>query len=232
MNIKGLIKTSLVDYPGYLATTVFFGGCNMLCPFCHNGDLVLRPNEGEQIEIEEFFRFIDKRKSVLDGVCISGGEPTLQKDLLEFMGRIKDCGLRVKLDTNGLQPEVIRSAISLGVVDYIAMDIKNSPKKYPVTSGISKELFKKVEESASLIMGSKIDYEFRTTVIKEFHDFEDFIQIGQWLKGSRRYSLQCYQSSENQISEESFSPHSVTFLENVQKSLLKSFGEVSLRGFD
>lgn len=231
MNIKGLIKTSLVDYPGHLAATVFTGGCNMLCPFCHNGDLVLSPNEGEQISVDDFFHFIDQRKGVLDGICISGGEPTLQKDLLEFLARIKAYGLKVKLDTNGLLPKVIESALKLDVVDYIAMDIKNSPKKYPLTAGISKELFRNIEETADLIIGSKIDYEFRTTVVKELHDFEDFIQIGEWLTGSKKYCLQCYQPSGNQISKKSYSSHPVNFLKNVRENLLLFLKEVEIRGY-
>lgn len=198
MLIAGLNKTTLLDYPGRVAATIFTGGCNFRCPFCHNAGLVLTPSSAEIYSEEDVFSFLQKRKNVLGGVCITGGEPTLQEDLAEFISRIKNLGYAVKLDTNGYKPEVLRTLIGEGLLDYVAMDIKNCEEKYGLTAGVGIKL-ELVRESVEILKNSGIDYEFRTTVVKEFHSREDIRRIGDWIKGCRSYYLQQFVESENII---------------------------------
>lgn len=195
MEIHGFNKTTLLDYPEHVACTVFTGHCNMRCPFCHNGDLVLMPGSQPTVEEEEFFAFLNKRKNILEGVAITGGEPTLQKDLGDFIHRIKDMGLLVKLDSNGLKPEVLRTLIEEKAVDYIAMDIKSSRENYARTVGIENLDLGPVEESVALLLEGRVPYEFRTTVIKQFHDEADFLRIADWIGGCEKYFLQSYVDS-------------------------------------
>ena len=174
MRVLGLNKTTLLDYPGCVAATIFTGGCNFRCPFCHNRGLVVNPPTGQAVSEEEIFTFLQKRKNVLKGVCITGGEPTLQADLPEFIVKVRKMGYRVKLDTNGYKPEVLKGLMEKGLLDYVAMDIKNCPDKYEMMIGIGESFdFHKVEESVDLLLGGKVEYEFRTTVVKrcalEFH---------------------------------------------------------------
>ena len=195
MEIHGFNKTTLLDYPEHVACTVFTGHCNMRCPFCHNGDLVLMPGSQPTVDVEEFFAFLNKRKNILEGVAITGGEPTLQKDLGDFIRRIKDLGLLVKLDSNGLKPEILRTLIDEKAVDYIAMDIKSSRENYARTVGIENLDIRPIEESVSLLMEGRVPYEFRTTVIKQFHDEADFLRIADWIGGCEKYFLQSYVDS-------------------------------------
>ena len=200
MLIKGLQKLTLLDYPGMVACTVFLGGCNFRCPFCHNGSLVLPERMGETIDLDSFFAFLDARRGRLQGVCVSGGEPTLQADLPEFLAEIKARGFSVKLDTNGTNPEMLFSLINDGLVDYVAMDIKNSPEKYLQTAGLNAEfLLRGVKESASLLMQGRVDFEFRTTLMKELHSVEDMRAIGQWLAGGEKFFLQTYREEGDLI---------------------------------
>ena len=173
MKISGFQKTTLLDYPGKVACTVFLNGCNFRCPFCHNADLVIPESETGIFTENEIFEYLKKRKGILDGVCITGGEPLLNKEISEFMKRIKEMGLLVKLDTNGSFPERLEEIIRAGVVDYVAMDIKNSFEKYSETSGLSNKDLTNIKRSIDLIMEGKTDYEFRTTVVREFHTVED-----------------------------------------------------------
>lgn len=228
MNIKGYIKTSLVDYPGLIATTAFTSGCNMRCPFCHNKELVIDPSN-EFIPIEEFLAFIKKRQPVLEGICITGGEPTLQKDLPELLSQLKAYNLKIKLDTNGLNPNVLETLLYRNLLDYVAMDIKNSLSKYAITAGISADLLPNILKSVEILQSSKIDYEFRTTVIKEFHDINDFKEVGMWLKGSKKYYLQQYKYSENQISSKIYTAYHQDELEDFKQVLLPYFDLVALR---
>lgn len=198
MLIAGLNKTTLLDYPGRVAATIFTGGCNFRCPFCHNAGLVLTPSSAETFSEEDVFSFLRKRRNVLGGVCITGGEPTLQEDLPEFISQIRQLGYAVKLDTNGYRPEVLGKLIEDGLLDYVAMDIKNCEEKYELTAGVGIKL-DPVKESVDILKNSGIDYEFRTTVVKEFHDREDICRIGEWIKGCRRYYLQQFVESENII---------------------------------
>lgn len=199
MEIHGFNKTTLLDYPGYVAATVFTGGCNFRCPFCHNGGLVLDPKSQKMIPEEEVFAYLKKRQGILDGVCITGGEATLQPDLQDFIKRIKELGYLVKLDTNGYRPEVLWALLREGLVDYVAMDIKASRKNYARAAGVSNLDLARIEESVGILKSCEIPYEFRTTVVKGIHTVEEFEAIGKWLEGCRAYYLQAFQENENII---------------------------------
>lgn len=201
MLIYGLQKLSLLDYPEKMAATVFTGGCNFCCPFCHNAGLVTKLDESAAISQEEFFSFLEKRKGLLDGVCVSGGEPLLQNGIEEFIKKIKNMGFLVKLDTNGSFPQKLGSLLNKRLVDYVAIDIKNSPLKYAKTAGKKSLDLEKIKESVKLLKSSSIDYEFRTTVVKELHDECDIEEIGKWISGAQRYFLQSFVDSGNLISE-------------------------------
>ena len=202
MKITGLQKMTLLDYPGRIACTVFLQGCNFRCPFCHNSDLL--PPEGDSlISQEELLAFLKKRKGMLDGVCITGGEPTVQRDLPELLRSIKALGYPVKLDTNGTNPAMLKALVSEGLVDYVAMDIKNSPKKYPLTAGVPGLSLSKVEESMAFLLEGTLDYEFRTTVVRELHEERDFREMADWVlslssgRGAKRLFLQRYVDRES-----------------------------------
>lgn len=199
MQIHGLNKTTLLDYPEHVAATVFTGGCNFCCPFCHNGDLVLHPGEFPVISEEEVLTFLKKRKNILSGVCVTGGEPTLQPDLADFIRKIKELGLLVKLDTNGYRPGVLQSLLREKLLDYVAMDLKNSREKYALTVGKPDLEIEKLEESVDMLLHSGVAYEFRTTVVKGLHEDEDFVKMGQWIEGAEAYYLQSYRDNENVI---------------------------------
>ena len=189
MKIHGLQKMTLLDYPGKVACTVFFGGCDMRCPFCHNAEL-LDGSAPSVMNEDELLGFLKKRQGLLDGVAITGGEPLLQKDLPDLAARIRELGYPVKLDTNGTHPDRLRRMIRDGLVQYVAMDIKNSPERYAETAGLDLFDIEPVRESASLLMEGLVDYEFRTTAVAELHDDSSFEQIGRWICGAERYFLQ------------------------------------------
>ena len=193
MRIGGLQKLTLLDFPGHVACTVFLQGCNFRCPFCHNTPLLLGTDE---IPLESVLDFLKKRQGLLDGVAITGGEPLLSKDLESLLHKIKELGYQVKLDTNGSYPQKLRRLMENKLVDYVAMDIKNSPRKYEQTAGAG-GILPSIEESVSLLKSASIPYEFRTTVVAELHDSEDFHAIGKWLQGDSRYFLQSYVDSGN-----------------------------------
>ena len=199
MHIHGLQKLSMVDFPGKIAATVFTGGCNLRCPFCHNALLVTRLNESPRIDTEEVLGFLRSRRGLLDGVVLTGGEPLLQPGAADFLARVKDMGFAVKLDTNGCYPDALARILASGAVDYVAMDIKNSPDKYAATVGLPAFDPAPVEESIRLIMAGNTDYEFRTTVVKELHTADDIDTIGQWIRGAKRYFLQNFEDSGNLI---------------------------------
>ena len=199
MNIQGLQKLTLLDYPGKVACTIFFAGCNFRCPFCHNASLVTHIDPEENIPREEVLAFLRKRAGILDGVCITGGEPLLAPDLEAFIREIKALGYEVKLDTNGSNAEKLKHLVKAGIIDYVAMDIKNSPEKYGLTIGIEGYEMSNVMQSAAFLMEGHVPYEFRTTVVREFHKREDFEAIGQWLEGADRYYLQSFVDSGDLI---------------------------------
>ncbi|MGN1147357.1 MAG: anaerobic ribonucleoside-triphosphate reductase activating protein [Lachnospiraceae bacterium] len=231
MQIHGLNKTTLLDYPEHVAATIFTGGCNFCCPFCHNGELVLRPQEFPLISEEEILAFLKKRKGILTGVCITGGEPTLQPDLPDFIGKIKDLGYLVKLDTNGYRPEVLKDLLAKGLLDYVAMDIKNAKEHYAGTAGKENLEIARIEESVSLLMEGRIPYEFRTTVVKELHAKEDFQKIGQWLAGAKAYFLQAYRENEN-VMVKGFTSYEKEELEEFAAILRQTISRVELRGME
>ena len=189
MKIHGLQKMTLLDYPGRVACTVFFGGCDMRCPFCHNAEL-LDGTAPPVMTDEELLKFLEKRKGLLDGVAITGGEPLLQKDLPEFAKKIRELGYPVKLDTNGTHPDRLARMIREGLVQYVAMDIKNSPERYAETAGLENFDLAPVRESVAILLEGKTDYEFRTTVVAELHDDDSFRKIGPWIRGAKHYYLQ------------------------------------------
>lgn len=230
MIIHGFNKTTLLDFPGHIATTVFFGGCNFRCPFCHNASLVLNPKSQPTIFEEEFFSFLNKRKNILEGVCITGGEPTLIPDLETFIRKIKDYGLLVKLDTNGYRPDVLKDLVGKGIIDYVAMDIKSSPDNYNESCGAIIDI-DKIKESVDFLKENHIPYEFRTTIVKELHSENDIIKIGQWLDGSEQYFLQCYKDSGD-IIVDNLSAHDSSTLKKFQTILEKTIKTVSIRGLD
>lgn len=178
--ISGLQKMTLLDYPGKVACTVFLQGCNFRCPFCHNADLLGKEGP-ETIPTEDLLAFLKKRVGLLDAVCITGGEPTLQPGLEALLVQIKALGYRIKLDTNGSRPQVMKDLVEKGLVDYVAMDIKNSPARYGQTAGVPAMTLDAIEESIRYLLAGNVDYEFRTTVAQELHTPQDFTHIGQWL---------------------------------------------------
>lgn len=195
MHIHGLNKTTLLDYPEHVACTVFCGHCNFRCPFCHNADLVLNPSAQPCISEDEFWQFLSKRKGMLEGVCITGGEPTLQSDLIDFIRQIKKQGLLVKLDTNGYRPEVLTKLMEENLIDYVAMDIKSSKEGYALASGIRGISLDAIETSVDILLKGNVPYEFRTTVVKELHSKDVFLSVSQWIRGCRAYYLQPYTDS-------------------------------------
>jgi len=231
MRICGLQKLAMVDFPGKLAATVFTGGCNLRCPFCHNALLVTRLEETPSIPEGEVLKFLKSRKGLLEGVVLSGGEPLLQKGAADFLQAVRDLGYAVKLDTNGCYPEALAQILSRGLVDYVAMDIKNSREKYGITVGIPDLDLSPIDESIRLLQNSGVDYEFRTTVVKEFHQIDDFYAIGQWLNGAPRYFLQNFVDSGNLIGT-SLHPVSREALSQFHKECQPFFGFVGLRGVD
>lgn len=200
MIIKGFAKLTLLDYPGKVACTVFTGGCNFRCPFCHNASLAVRAGEVDSIPEEEVFDLLRKRRGVLDGVCVTGGEPLMHGDALEdFIRRVKELGYSVKLDTNGSYPERLKELIEKGLVDKVAMDIKNSPERYGETAGLESFDMSPILASIDILKNSGIDYEFRTTVVNELHSSEDLEKIGRMIEGAKAYYLQAFVDSGDLI---------------------------------
>ncbi|WP_054935647.1 anaerobic ribonucleoside-triphosphate reductase activating protein [Moorella stamsii (nom. illeg.)] len=192
MTIRGIQLTSLVDFPGEVCTTVFYGGCNFRCPWCHNADLVLRPFTLPEISPEEVLNLLSRRRSWVQAVCITGGEPSLAPGLEEFIRSLKSCGFKVKLDTNGTHPGILARLLTDGLLDYVAMDVKAPPEKYNLLAGTKVDL-ESVRESIAFIKNSRIAYEFRTTVVPGLLLEQDLLAIGRLLRGARRYVLQQYQ---------------------------------------
>ena len=210
MRIGGLQKLTLLDYPGKVACTVFLSGCNLRCPYCHNPGLVLPEQiEGSEIPEAEVLSFLERRKGKLDGVCITGGEPTLQPELPEFLEKLRRLGYAVKLDTNGTNPAMLKALLQERVLDYVAMDIKNSPSRYAETCG-GIDCLSRVRESAALLMDGTVDYEFRTTVCAPLPTPRDMEELGRWLKGARRYFLQPFADSGGAVNGGAFAPFILT----------------------
>lgn len=201
MIFHGFQKLTLLDFPGHMACTVFTGGCNFRCPFCHNALLVTELSDAERYESDDILSFLDTRRGILDGVAITGGEPLLTDDIFDFMREVRARGFRIKLDTNGSFPDRLKRAVSEGLVDYVAMDVKNRPEKYAATVGVPGLDLAPIRESVSFLLSGAVDCEFRTTVVEEFHTVEDIQAIGAWLSGARRYYLQHFEDSGNLITD-------------------------------
>lgn len=230
MKICGLQKTTLLDFPGHVAATIFTGGCNFRCPFCHNSDLLGNDAEVAYTE-DEIFKFLKKRSGILEGVAITGGEPTLQSDLRSFILRIRELGYKIKLDTNGSRSEVLRTLCEDGLIDYVAMDIKTCKERYPVVAGIPSLQIDEIEKSVEFLKHGTVPYEFRTTVVKELHNTEDFLQIGKWLSGYSNYYLQNFVDSDN-VMFSGFSSCSKEELLTFQDIVKPYVPHVELRGVD
>ena len=227
MIIGGFQKMTVQDFPGKIACIIFTHGCNFKCPFCHNARLVTEA--ADCISEDEILSYLNKRKGVLDGVVVSGGEPMLQSDLFDFLKKVKDLGLLIKLDTNGCYPNKLKEAIDLGLVDYVAMDIKNCREKYPLTAGTDKLCLEDVEKSVKILMEGWVDYEFRTTVTQELHTPEDFKKIGEWIRGAKRYYIQNFVDSGN-IMQEGSSPLDTQGLKALLEAVLPYVKNTSIRG--
>ena len=202
MRIDGLQKMTLLDFPGKVACTVFTGGCNFRCPFCHNALLVTKLPEKPDYSEDEILSFLEKRTGLLDGVAITGGEPLLNPDIADFIRKIRSMGYAVKLDTNGSFPERLKAIAGEGLVDYVAMDIKNRKEKYAETIGLKNLDLSKIEESVEFLKSGAVDYEFRTTVVEQFHTVEDIRAAAEWISGAKRYFLQNFVDSGELICEE------------------------------
>ena len=229
MCIVGLQKLTLLDYPGRVACTVFLQGCNFKCPFCYNSSLI-DSNDNNFLSTNDFFDFLDKRKKVLDGVAITGGEPLLNPSIKEFIKKIKEKGFLVKLDTNWSNPNLLKELIEENLVDYVAMDIKNTFEKYQITTGVNVDI-ENIKKSIHLLINSSIDYEFRTTVVKEFHNIEDFKLIGEQIKGAKNYFLQSYQEKDSVLSK-NLHPLSTDELQACLKVVKEFVNNASIRGID
>lgn len=230
MKIYGLQKMTLLDFPGRVACTVFLGGCDFRCPFCHNYELV-DGSAAPLMEEDALFAFLEKRRGLLDGVAITGGEPCLHPGLPELMRRIKAMGYAVKLDTNGAHPERLKVILDQGLADYVAMDIKNSPEKYAMTVGLETIDLSPVRESVSLLKSCGIDYEFRTTVVDELHEVEDFESIGPWIAGAKKYFLQCF-TDRDSVPYGNLHAPSREKLQRCAEAAKPFVAEICLRGTD
>ena len=231
MRISGLQKLAMVDFPGKLAATVFTGGCNLRCPFCHNAPLVNRVAETPELSEEDVLAFLKSRKGLLDGVVLSGGEPLLQHDAADFLKKVRELGFAVKLDTNGCFPQVLADILQQELVDYVAMDIKNCREKYAQTVGIPGFDITPVEESVRLLQNSGINFEFRTTVVKKFHTAADIQAIGKWCQGAPHYFLQQFVDSGDLVGVgcEALDPLEVKAFADLMRPF---WGEVGVRGID
>lgn len=227
--IQGLQKLTLLDYPGKVACTVFTAGCNFRCPFCHNASLVLEPSKYPGIGTKKVLEFLEKRQGVLDGVCITGGEPLLQKDIRTFMEQVKRLGYLIKLDTNGSFPERMIELTEAGLVDYVAMDVKNSEEKYAMTIGMESFELEPVRKSIQYLKTGVIPYEFRTTVVREFHQKQDFISLGEWLAGAEKYFLQGFVDS-GELIRPGLHGYSEEIMEEAMRIVKKNVPSVELRG--
>lgn len=227
MRIYGLQKTTLLDFPGFVACTVFTGGCNLRCPFCHNASLVRTPKPPTVTE-DEIFTYLERRRGILDGVCITGGEPLLQPDLIHFLLKVKEMDYLVKLDTNGMLPKRLAAVLAAGAVDHVAMDVKSSPAGYAKATGGAEDVTP-FEESMKLLRESGVSYEFRTTAVKGIHTVEDFSAIARWLRPDDPYFVQQFVDSGELLGEgcTAFSPEE---MREILSAVQEHLPHASLRG--
>ncbi|MBS7008923.1 anaerobic ribonucleoside-triphosphate reductase activating protein [Anaerostipes sp.] len=229
MKIMGLQKSTLLDYPRKVACTVFTGGCNFLCPFCHNAELICPSEDESGISRAQLHAFLKKRKNILDGVCISGGEPLIHSELAELIREIKELGYLVKLDTNGSFPEKLKELAGEGLLDYVAMDIKNSKYKYARTAGMEALDIRQIEESVRFLMEGSLPFEFRTTVVRQLHTKEDMLEIGAWIAGKEPYFLQTFEPSHT-VPAQGFTAYEREEMAELAGLLREQLPNVELRG--
>lgn len=230
MRFKGWVRTSLIDFPDHIATVLFTGGCNFRCPMCHNADLVLRPEALPDVTEDEVHSFLARRSGLVDGVVVTGGEPTLQPGLAGFLRRVKDQGLAVKLDTNGYRPETLEGLLDQGLVDYVAMDIKAPPAKYGLLAGRDGLDMGRLERSIELLRTASVPYEFRTTVVPDLLNEDDIEAIAAWIEGARRYVLQQFRPLNTlQPDLEGVSPYTLERLHGMARRAQRWVEEVIVR---
>ena len=228
---KGWVRTSLIDYPEHISTVLFCGGCSFRCPMCHNASLVLEPGKFVSIDPQEILAFLQKRAGMVNGVVLSGGEPTLQPGLKDWILKLRDLGLDIKLDTSGYHPDVLKDLLLEGLLDYIAMDIKAPPGKYALLSGVKDIQLARIEESIRLLRNSGLPYEFRTTFVPSLLDAGDILQIAGWLEGAEHYILQQFRPAETlDPALKHLQPYTVAYLQNTANRIEGRFKKISLRG--
>jgi len=220
---------TLLDYPGKVACTIFTGGCNFRCPFCHNALLVTKTEEVQEHNADDILSFLEKRQGILDGVCITGGEPLMNKEIFDFAKSIKALGYSIKLDTNGSFPDRLQQMIDEKLCDYVAMDIKNCKEKYPLTAGCDKLNVDLIDKSVQILLKNVVDFEFRTTVVKELHTLQDMEKIAHWISGAPRYFLQNFEDSGNLIAQ-GYSAHSPQMLLVMKNAVSSILPKVEIRG--
>lgn len=230
MLISGLQKLTLLDYPGTVACTVFTGGCNFRCPFCHNAPLVLPELMGQDTDEEQVLAFLKKRQGVLDGVAITGGEPLLHKDMASFLEKVRALGYKIKLDTNGSFPDRLQEIISAGLVDRVAMDIKNAPELYARTVGLPALDLAPIERSKELLLRGDVDYEFRTTVVKGLHARESILGAAKWIAGAKEYYLQQFKDSGHVIAIEGLSEYNEQEMHELAQAAAQYVPSAQVRG--
>ena len=231
MQVTGIQKLTLLDYPGTVACTVFTAGCNFRCPFCHNAMLVLPEQmESDYLTDGEVFDFLRKRRGVLDGVAVTGGEPLLHRDMPEFLSRIKELGYKIKLDTNGSNPALLREIVEAGLVDRVAMDIKNAPESYAETIGFERFDIAPVEQSKNFLLEGSVDYEFRTTVVRGIHTKESLIGAAKWISGAKEYYLQQFKDSGSLVMGEGLSAYDEKQMHELAEAVMEYVPTVEVRG--
>jgi len=231
MEIGGLQKLTLIDYPGRIAATIFLCGCNFRCPWCYSKELVLPGKIKNQPKIpeKEFFDFLKERKGLLEGVVICGGEPTINVKLPDFIKKIKKIGFTVKLDTNGSNPEMLEKLIDAHLLDYVAMDIKAPKEKYEKVVGVKVDV-EKIQKSIDILKQDKVDYEFRSTIVPQVHTKEDVIEMAKWIKGAKRYYLQNFRPEKTIDPKfEKIKPYSQEYLLQIQKAIAPFFEVCQVR---
>ncbi|MDL2287673.1 anaerobic ribonucleoside-triphosphate reductase activating protein [Eubacteriales bacterium OttesenSCG-928-G02] len=229
MIFGGIQKMTLLDFPEKIACTVFTVGCNFKCPFCHNASFIQSGARINYIESDEVLSFLNTRKGLLDGVCISGGEPLIHQDLEDFIRQVRQMGFLVKLDTNGSFPEKLKKLVSENLIDYVAMDIKNTIKKYPVTADISNCNIEDIKQSVDFLLSGAVPYEFRTTIVRELHKAEDVLNIAEWISGAKRYYLQGFVDSEN-VLQGGLSSYSPEEMQEILQKVKKILPAAEIRG--
>lgn len=229
MNFNGFQKLTLLDYPGHVACTLFTAGCNFRCPFCHNASLVTHIGDSEHYSEEFVLDYLSKRKGIIDGVCITGGEPLLHDGLEDFIKKVKDMDYLVKLDTNGYLPDRLIRLVDNGLVDYVAMDIKNSKEKYILSAGIDSLDITQIEKSVSFLLENHVEYEFRTTVVNELHTLRDIQSAAEWISGAQKYFLQSFTDSGDLICDNLSAVETQT-IKMMQEVASKYVKNVEIRG--